>query len=593
MGRVRRKTRENATALYAAAVACVQAGQRADAARWCGRLLALDSRHAEGLHLLGVLEHEAGRSATAVQWIQRASELRPDEPLYDCNLGIVLVALGRVDEALSAFERAILLKPDYAEAYFYLGHALQVLGRLHNAVASYVKALQLRPAYAVAYLNLGNALQALGRLHEAEQSYTQALLLRPEYAEAHMNLGNVLHAQGKPEEARAHYQQACALRSDYVEAHVNHGNLLQGQGRFDEAVAAYGRALALRPHHAETLVNLGTVFEVQQNDTEAVACYERALAARPDYAEAHINLALNRTRRGDFEQGLPGYEWRRKLGDFQSPVRQFAQPQWCGEPLSGARILLHAEQGLGDSIQCLRYVPLVAAAGGLVIVEVPGSLLRLAAGVPGIANLVAFGEKLPEFAWHCPLMSLPLACGTTMETIPAQTPYLQPPKTTPRTWLPGLRVGLVWAGNERHRNDGRRSIPLRLLQPLLATEGVTFYSLQVGRAAAQLCEMDGRIVDLTPWITDLADTAGLIAELDLVITVDTAVAHLAGALGHRVWILLCTHADWRWMKDRLDSPWYPTARLFRQENSGDWGGVVRSLRAALAGLLAEGSAAGS
>jgi tetratricopeptide (TPR) repeat protein len=548
---------------------------------FCRRLLDAAPQHFQALHLLGVLEHQAGRNASAAELIAQAIAIHPREASYHCNLGVVLQAVGTPEAAVKQYDRALELKPDYAEAHFNLGNALQVLGRLDASVAHYVQALTLKPDYAVAFMNLGNVLQSLGRLNEAERRYGQALTLQPDYAEAHMNLGNVLQAQGRLDEAMARYVQAFAFRPEYADAYVNLGNLLQGQGKQAEAVVEYERALALRADYPEALVNLGTALEALGQQDEAIARYDAAIALRPEYAEAQVNRALHLLRRGKFSEGFAGYEWRWQMPGFRSPRRAFHQPLWRGEPLRGERILLHGEQGFGDSIQFLRFVSLVSAAGGRVLLEVPTALRRFVEGFCG-AEVLCFGDSLPAFAWHCPLMSLPLAFATTIETIPP-APYLDA-AVQRLPWKcdgDGLRVGVVWAGNEEHVQDRQRSIPLALLGPLFAFEGVRFFSLQLGRETETL---PPSVMDLAPLITDFADTAALVTGLDLVISVDTAVAHLAGALGRPVWILLAQHADWRWMLGRADSPWYPTARLFRQERFGDWAGVLEKVRLALAGL---------
>jgi tetratricopeptide (TPR) repeat protein/SAM-dependent methyltransferase len=487
-----------------------KAGRLAEAERGYRELLTREPRHVGALHLLGMVGMQTGRSEMALELIGRAIQLDGGNAQFPMNLG----------------------------------NLFQVQGRLDEAVASYRRALELNPRSASAWSNLGEALKKQGRLDEAAASIGKALALQPELAVAHSNLGNVR----------------------------------QAQGQLDQALACYERALMLQPDLAMVYANMGNLREAQGLQRDAAACYERALELRPAFDVARLNWSILKLLEGDFAAGLPDYEKRRLL----HPPRNFAQPQWRGEPLRGARILLHAEQGLGDSLQFLRYVPMVQAAGGEVILEVQASLRRLAAELPGMdaEHLFAAGDSLPEFAWQCPLMSLPLAFRTRVESIPASVPYLTFPaeawrKAEALPWpAEGLRVGIAWAGSPAHLKDRFRSIAPTLLRPLLREERIRFFSLQVGPRAGELAELGEAVTDLAPRIEDMADTAALTMQLDLVIAVDTAVAHLAGALGKPVWVLLPLAPDWRWMLGREDSPWYPTMRLFRQERLGDWAGVI-------------------
>ena len=503
--------------LLDAAYAHQKAGRFPEAERGYRELLQQEPRNAAALHLLGMVGMQTGRSEMAVELIQRAIGLDGGNAQFHMNLGNLLQAQGKLDEAVDCYGRA----------------------------------LKLNPRSASAWSNLGEALKTQGKLEEAAASLGKALALEPELAVAHSNLGNVRHAQGELEQALACYERALVLQPDLAIVYANMGNLRQAQGLLREAAACYERALELKP-----------VFEV-----------------------ARFNRSILKLLEGDFAAGLPDYEKRRYL----HPPRNFSQPQWRGEPLRGARILLYAEQGLGDTLQFLRYVPMVQAAGGEVILEVQATLRRMAAELPGIdaEHLLAAGEALPEFAWQCSLMSLPLAFRTTLENIPARAPYVTFPAEAWRraaglAWpTQGLRVGIAWAGSPTHLKDRFRSIAPSLLRPLLRQERIAFYSLQVGTRAGELAELGDGVTDLAPWIEDMADTAALVTQLDLVIAVDTAVVHLAGALGRPVWVLLPLAPDWRWMLRREDSPWYPTMRLFRQETMGDWEGVIARVFEAL------------
>ena len=465
-------------------------------------------------------------------------------------LGMVAFQTGNCDAAAELISRAILRNGQDATYFTNLGNVLQTQGRLDEAVHCYRKALSLNPRSAPAHGNLGLALQFLGCFEEAAESLERALALDPGIAVAHTNLGNVR----------------------------------QAQGRLAEAVAYHERALAIEPMNPEAYSNLGGVLDLQGKLMESMAAYDRSLALKPDFAVALFNRSLLRLRRGDFVLGLPDYEHRWHL----NKRRDFREPQWHGEPLRGARILLYSEQGLGDTVQFLRYVPMVQAAGGKVILEVQPQMRRLAAELPDVTEIICPGEPLPPFDWHCPLMSLPLAFGTTLDTIPARVPYLTIPQEAdiPRGHLgedDELRVGIVWAGSPAHLRDRFRSIPLELLKPLFELAGAQFFSLQLGPAAEELkvAGVPAGVIDLAPKIEDMGDTAALIARLDLVIAVDTAVAHLAGALGKPVWVMLPLVPDWRWLLDREDSPWYPTMRLFRQRIPLDWSEVLERVTAAL------------
>ena len=498
----------------------------------------------------GLAHHRAGRLGEAERIYRRILELDAQHADSLHLLGMVAFQTGNCDAAAELISRAILKHGQDAMYFSNLGNVLQMQGRLEESVHCYRKALVLNPGSAPAHGNLGLALQFLGRLEEAAESFERALELDPGIAVAHNNLGNVR----------------------------------QAQGRLEEAVACHERALAVEPMNSEVYSNLGSVFDLQGKVPESVASYDRALALKPDFAVALFNRSLLRLLMGDLAAGLPDYERRWHL----SKRRSFSQPQWCGQPLDGARILLYPEQGLGDTVQFLRYVPMVQAAGGQVILEVQPQMRRLAARLPGVVELSCSGEPLPPFDWHCPLMSLPLAFGTTLDTIPARVPYLTIPQAADAMCgLPGegcgLRVGIAWAGSPAHLRDRFRSIPLELLKPLFGLAGAQFFSLQLGPAAEELEEAGSPVgvIDLAPEIEDMADTAALIAKLDLVIAVDTAVAHLAGALGKPVWVMLPLVPDWRWLLDREDSPWYPTMHLFRQSRLGDWASVVEAVRCAL------------
>jgi tetratricopeptide (TPR) repeat protein len=532
-----------------------------------------------------------GRLAEAAAQYQRALALDPGLAEAHNNLGNVRRAQGDLAGAIACFRRALVLRPGFAMAHDNLGVALHDAGRLAEAAASHRRALALQPDRAAAHANLGRALLAQGEAAAAAASYRRALALQPGDAAAHLDLGNALRRQGELEEAAACYAQAAALRPTDAQAPHNLGRLLLEQERLTEAEANLRRALALRPDYAEAHLNLGNALQGQGRFAEALVAYRRAIAIRPQDPAAHVNAAFMLLLTGDLAAGWREYEWR--WHGVQPPGLDM--PRWHGETLPGTTILLHCEQGFGDSLHFIRYAAMVRARCAKVVLACPAPLARLFAGVAGVDLICPEGQTLPACDRHVPLLSLPLLFATELATIPGAVPYLAPPACS--TWTarldgqPGLKVGLVWAGNPRsdqpdaQRVDRRRSLRLAQFDALAGIAGVQWYSLQKGAAAAQ----PGRLT-LTDWMDeagDFADTAGLVAALDLVIGVDTAVVHLAGALGRPVWVLSRFDGCWRWLLDRADSPWYPTLQLFRQPAPGDWDSVIAAVAVALRALVAQ------
>jgi tetratricopeptide (TPR) repeat protein len=612
------------TSLLAEAFALQQAGRLAEAEEIYNQILATQPNHFDSLHLLGIVFHKRGDHAQALRHIDLALKINPNNIPALNNRGIALRELKRFEEALTSYDRALALWPGYAEALLGRGHALKELKRLEealasydralavrqdftdahvsrgnvlhalarfeDALASYDRALTLRPDYAEAYSSRGATLHELKRFEEALASYDNALALQPDYAEARYNRGNALHALKRFEEALATYDHALALRPDYVEALVNRGNPLHALNRFEEALATYDHALALRPDYVEALVNRGIILHKLKRLEEALASYDRALALRPDYVEAHYNEGMSRMLAGDFQRGWQKLEWGWIAARQRYIKRNFPQPLWrWSNEIAGKTVLLHAEQGFGDMIQFCRYVPRVAERGARVIFEVYEPLCELMSTLPGVAQIVSAGKPLPDFDMHCPMMSLPLALGAESATILSQTPYLRASPQAVMDWNGRLgsrhrpRIGLAWSGLPAHDNDHNRSMRLSAFLPPLAGFDATYVSLQRELREDDAPVLQGRsdILHFGEELKTYADTAALIANLDLVISVDTSVAHLAGALAKPVWILLPFIPDWRWLLDRDDSPWYPTARLFRQDETRGWDSVMASVQAAL------------
>ena len=474
------------------------------------------------------------------------------------------------------------MRPESAQAHQHLGEAQERAGDLQAAAKSYQRALALKPDSAELHCHLARALYQGGALQPAAELYRRALVLDPKKYEIYNDLGLALTDLGNFAAALEVFRRSLLLNSRSAKTIAGLGHLFERKGDLISAAEAYRDAIKLDPKMRAAYVDLGFVLYGLGELSEAADCFARLRAMEPDSAEATVNLGLIHLLQGNLAAGWGEYESRWKVGVGDD--RKLLQRRWKGEPLGGERILLYAEQGLGDTMQFVRYVPLVAARGGEVVLEVQPALHDLLARTDGAWRVIRRGEALPEFSWQCPLMSLPLALGTELETIPAGVPYIVPDAARVETWRGRLqgntrRVGLAWAGNPTHPRDRLRSIALEQLVPLWNVTGTSFYSLQFGSGAEQMKRLppDVQLVDLGDELRDFANVAAIVANLDLVISIDSAVAHLAGALGKPVWILLNKGCDWRWFLERGDSPWYPTARLFRQTTSGEWQEVVKRI----------------
>ena len=491
---------------------------------------------------------------------------------------------GMRDEAGSIFAAILKHNPSHLPTLQRLAAIRRQQGKLEESRALLERAIYAYPDSAEAFNSLGNTLNELNLAQEANEAYRRAIALRPEFPEAHFNLGNSLRKLSRFEDAAAAYRAAVALRPDYADAHNNLGLACDGLGRTTDALACFERAVAIDPSTRMACNNLALALADLNRHQEALPYFARARALDPDAAEPVFNESLVRLALADFESGWRDYEARWRLPKFRPNASAFAQPQWDGSaPLHGKTILLHGEQGLGDTILFARYVPLVAERGGRIILAVQDALAHLFASIPGVAQTVTSKDPLPEFDYHSPMGSLPGAFHTTLESIPAEIPYLVPPAVSPTLTAlaqaadPRPTIGVCWAGNPSNPNDRNRSMRLADFAPLFAATGYRFVSLQQKLAPGDEETLASHAVDVSSDRAgrSLADTAALIAHLDLVITVDTAIAHLAGALGRKVWVLLPFRPYWVWQRARLDSPWYPTARLFRQPALGDWKTAVQ------------------
>ena len=463
----------------------------------------------------------------------------------------------------------------------------------------YRQLLQLQPNHPDAIHYLGMIAQQVGKTDAALEFMRRSLALNPNNPAFHINYAIILQERQRYEEALAHCRRAIALHPDYAEAHANLGAVLASSGNYEQSVEHLNRALALDGRNVKARYNLAAALAKLGKNAEAFAEYERTLAIDPNYAKAQFGLGMLRLLHGDFARGWEGYESRWQTADPSIPRREFTQPLWDGSDLSGRTILLYSEQGYGDAIQFVRYLPMVLARGGRVVLESLAGLAPLFRQLPGVEQVITWGEELPAFDVRCPLLTLPKVFTTRLDSIPAEVPYLVVPQDRLELWRRRLaddakpKVGLVWSGNPRHMNDRERSIPANLLAPLGQFQEISFYSLQKweGSAPPAVGAAPGLpLRDLTADLRDFADTAALIENLDLVISVDTAVAHLAGALARPVWLLVPSVPDWRWLLDRADSPWYPTMRIFRQKQRRDWPGVVAHVTAALRQRFEKGPA---
>jgi tetratricopeptide (TPR) repeat protein len=573
---------------FAFALEAHRAGQLEHAEALYLDALAFAPHHAEVLHYYGVLQHQQGQHAAAAATIDQALNLDPDNAECWSNRGLVAAALGQHDLALRCYWAALALQPAFADAHNNLGVTLQAQGALDDAICHYREALAIAPTLADVHVNLGSVLNKQGRHAEAYEHYRAALALDPQSAQAHFNAGNAQQASGDLPAAIDHFQRAVELSDGFADAHVNLGSALGKLGEYRDAEQHYRRAVDLKGN-ATNLVCLGASLGAQGRHDEEEALYRRALVLEPDQPDAHQNLAWLHLKRGEYRQGWAEYAKRWRACDYEA-IAVDGIPEWQGEPIAGKRVLLVREQGFGDQFQFLRYARVLAQRGAVVDVCVRAPLLDIAQRVPGVRRAWT-GTPGGDYDFWVSLMSVPSCVGTEIATIPADVPYLFADPARSARWrarvkaVAGTRhkIGLVWAGSPTFGNDRYRSMPLAALAPLSELADVAWFSLQKGAARDQLAALpdDFRPHDFSAEFDDFADTAALIDSLDLVISVDTALAHLTGALARPVWILLPANSDWRWLEDRSDSPWYPSARLFRQTTLGDWAPVVGSVLDAL------------
>ncbi|SAK99049.1 tetratricopeptide repeat protein [Caballeronia ptereochthonis] len=611
--------------VFARGFAAHRDGRLTDAERDYQAALAAEPHHVDALHYLGVLRHQQGQHAEAAELVRRAVDLRPTDAGLQLNLGNALKALGRIDDAIERFRNALTLAPGFPLAQYNLGNAYTAAGRHEDAADAFEKALRLQPDDPAAWNNFGNALSALRRFKDAAHAFKRALALRPRHAGAHNNLGMALNALGDTHGAIEHFRAALEAEPNYVAAHFNLGNLLDANGNPEDALPVLRKAVDLQPHFAPGHFGLGHALARLGRHEQAVPHFERAVGLDPNYGvawlslgnahlargahqaalrafdqalrldprmpAAHLNRALALLTTGDYARGLPAYEWRLQTsGSEPTPTL----PRWTGEPMPGRTLLVRAEQGFGDTLQFIRFVPFAAKRVGKLVLEVQPALVPLLAPAAHAAR-VELKSKADDLTTQadafCPLLSLPLALGiTSPDALPARAPYLVVPADYRRKWRGSLggqhkrKIGIAWSG--RVQPGETRSAPVEALAPLFALEGIDWIVLQpflTGRERDVLrAHPNARSIHcLEGRLDNFADTGAIVDRLDAVVSVDTSVAHLAGALGKPVWVMLPFAADWRWGVDAAGSAWYPGARLVRQRAPGEWREVIEQTAAEL------------
>lgn len=568
-----------------------RAGRLAEAAEVYRRVVDADPTNADALHYLGVIASQKGDQAASVDLITRAIALKSDAPKFHNNLGVALRELKRFAEAEASFRRALELNPDFIDAENNLAGLLSSQNRHAQAVEAFRKILKRNPNFADGWNQLGVALKETKAPEEAARCFREVIRLAPNNVIGHVNLASALNDLKHFADAEEASRTALRIQPDEPNSLANLAAALLGQLRVFESLEIAEKLLRLKPDDAASHLAVALAAYSLGRLEPALDEFNRVVELNPDHASAHFCRGNILLLRGKLAEGFAEYEWRVRVPQMSHLHRALPKPRWTGEPLNGRRILVHAEQGAGDTFNFVRYLPLIAARGGKVLFQCQDNLVRLLQSAPGAVSVFGESETPPAYDVEAPLMSLPFILGTILETIPAQ-PAFQPAGVR-SVVLPegkGLKVGLVWAGNPTHSNDRNRSMALTLFEPLLEVEGVDFFSLQVGPRAADRAQLKRpeRLHDLSGQLKDYIVTADVLRQLDLVISVDTSVVHLAGVLGRPVWTLLPFVPDWRWMLEREDSPWYPTMRLFRQRREGDWPEVVKRVVAELGKLREAG-----
>jgi tetratricopeptide (TPR) repeat protein len=569
-----------------------RAGNLQEAEAIYRRILGQKPDHHQALHLVGIIALQRKEVAAAIATIRRAIAIEPRAWIYHHNLGKALVEDGQIRASIAAFRDARGLGGVSVELHNDLGNALCREGKYSEAIEIYRRCLERNPRAAIVHNNLGNALLATGQLEAGIAAYRWALKIRPDYADAAFNLGNGLYNARRWKEAAEAYRRAMTLNPRGTQARLNLANTLLADDAMEEAAAEYRRVIELDPRSAEAHNNLGTALKSLGQLEGAIEGYREAIRINPDYVMAHMNLGMALLLKGNLEEGWEEYEWRSKVKDY-SPPWALGKPRFDGKAKEGQTVLLTAEQGFGETIQFVRFATMAVQRRAQVIVQCQADLVRLLQSNPELGRVISFTAGEPAFDVCCPLVSLARVFRTRLDSIPAPIPYLFAEKDLVESWKQklgdrdgSLRIGLAWAGNPLFKDDRMRSMGLEQLAGLGTVQGVQFYSLQKGAAGEHAKNPPAGLdlIDLGPELKDFADTAAVMSLMDLIISTDTSIPHLAGALGRPVWLMLQFVPDFRWLLDGKDSPWYPTMRLFRQKSAGDWAGVVSRVTEALVDL---------
>ncbi len=561
----------------ATAVRHQQAGRLGQADSLYRQILTIESDHPDALHLLGVTMILRNRFDAAVELISKAIAVAPTAAMFHYNLGLALASMGKWADAISSYRQAFELDPCHHMAAANLGDALKNLHRFAESEEAYRQALRLDPAQADVQNNLGIALQAQGKLSDAENAYRAALQINSEMVAAYNNLSRLRRQQNRFDEAIDFAKTGLRMSPNLVELHFNLGSALLATGRPEEAAGELELAVRLRPDHLPAINGLGQALKACGRYIDAMDAYNRVLSLAPDYTDAHVNKGILLLLLGDLAAGFREYEWRWRWPAFAAELSKYAMPLWDGSDLSGKTILIHSEQGLGDTLQFVRFAKMLKSRGAQqVILACQETLVELMKRVPGLDDVIARTAPLPPHDVQCPLMRLPHLLKTTLKTVPAEMPYIaSEPSRGTRPWS----IGVCWSSNANHPEGARKNLPLEKLAALGVLTPAHFHSLQMGPAAQELqtANLPFKVQDDTRQISDFSDTAALVSDLDVVVSVDTAVCHLAGAMGKPTFTLLPHDADWRWLVNRGDSPWYPIMRLIRQPKRGDWDSVIAQL----------------
>ncbi|PRC90680.1 tetratricopeptide repeat protein [Solimicrobium silvestre] len=548
--------------------------------------IAINPNDAETYACRAMAFTELNQADAAIASYNRAIELNPKHAVAYLNLGIIQEIQLKHAEAIANFDRAIAINPNFADAYANRGIALKECNQCAAAIASYDQAIAIKPDFAEVHSNRGIAFYALKQYDAAIASYDRAIALKPDFADAYSNRGVAYKELKLLESAAASFERAYTINPDYAAAYSNHGIIFHELKMLKEAIADYDCAISIDPNYAHAYSNRGVVYQELNQLEKAIFDYNRAITIDPNYTDAYLNKAFTLLLSGDFEQGWSLYEWRLKERETELRERYAPHPTWSGkESLKGKTIVLHSEQGFGDTIQFCRYVKLVAHLGAQVIVEVEKPLINLFSTLEGVDKIIVKGTELPSYDFHCPMMSLPLAFKTNSETIPSAPNYLSTDQAKIAYWTQKLgekttlRVGLVWSGNPDYKNDRSRSISLSTLLAQLSPD-YQYVSLQkdIRDGDDAIIKSHKNFIHTGDEITDFSDTAALCELMDVIVSVDTSTAHLSGALGKPTWLLLPFNPDFRWLLNRDDSPWYPSVKLYRQKNAGDWNEVLETIK---------------